>query len=49
MGRDVFEGALANPETLAKVTSIDDDLQHEGYQYVASKVFEDRDDNKEGT
>jgi hypothetical protein len=40
MGRETFERALANPETLASVASEDDDLQSEGYQYVAGTAAE---------
>ena len=38
MGRDIFEGALADPETLADVTIEDDHWEREGFQYVADTV-----------
>jgi hypothetical protein len=40
MGHDTFERALEDPEALVDVASDEDDLQMEGYQYVAGKVAE---------
>jgi hypothetical protein len=39
LGREVFERALVDPESLADVA--DDELQYEGFQYVAPSVAQD--------
>ena len=42
-GEKVYEEALANPESLVDVvTDHDDECQVEGYQYVASEVWEQK-------
>ena len=41
-GEKVYEAALADPESLAKVVGPDDECQVEGYQYVASRVWEEK-------
>jgi hypothetical protein len=41
-GEKVYEAALADPESLAKVVDADDDCQVEGFQYVASQAWEEK-------
>ena len=41
MGREIFERAVADPETLADVTIEDDHWEREGFQYVANTVARD--------
>jgi hypothetical protein len=41
MGREVFENALANPESLADIHYNAETAHYEGYQYVSSKVYRD--------
>ena len=41
MGREIFERALADPETLAEVEFKTDHWQREGFQYVATTVERD--------
>lgn len=42
-GQKVFEAALKNPESLTGVVTEDDgDCQFEGFQYVASEVWEEK-------
>jgi len=41
MGRETFERAVADPETLADVTIENDHWEREGFQYVADKVARD--------
>ena len=48
MGRQAFEQALANPETLADLEDYDAELsQYEGYQYVIATVEEDLSDGQD--
>ena len=41
-GEQVYEAALLDPESLTKVVNEDDECQVEGYQYVASQVWEEK-------
>jgi hypothetical protein len=41
-GREVYEAALKNPESLANVLGEDEEGQIEGFQYVASKVWAEK-------
>ena len=41
MGREIFERALADPESLADVLTEDESLQYEGFQSVAYVVTQD--------
>ena len=43
-GREVYEAALANPDSLVDVDFEDAsaEMSFEGYQYVADEVFEDK-------
>jgi hypothetical protein len=38
-GRDVFEAALADPESLAEINGATEDLEHEDYGYVAVQAY----------
>jgi hypothetical protein len=38
-GRDVFETALADPESLIEINGGTEELEHEGYGYVAVKAY----------
>lgn len=44
MGRPVYEGALADPESLANAAHAPgvEDIFFEGFQYVSSQVYEER-------
>ncbi len=41
-GEQVYEAALLDPESLVDVVMDDEDCQVEGYQYIASQVWEEQ-------
>jgi hypothetical protein len=41
MGREIFEKALADPQSLADLNYDAEQANYEGYQYVASTVYEE--------
>jgi len=42
LGRNVYESALADPDSLSEITDIEERTLFEGFQYVPTKVLEDR-------
>jgi hypothetical protein len=42
LGRDVFEAAMRNPDTLATIDDLENRILHEGFQYVPGKLVEER-------
>jgi len=42
MGREVYEAAVADPDTLAEIDDIEDRTLFEGFQYLPSKLVEAR-------
>jgi hypothetical protein len=42
LGRDVFEAAMRDPDTLATIDNVENRILHEGFQYVPGKLLEER-------
>ena len=41
-GKDVYFKALSDPDSLSELDELDEDIEWEGYSYLASTVYEDK-------
>lgn len=39
-GQEIFEAALADPESLVKLTHMEPDMEVEGFDYIAPEIYE---------